>query len=396
MESRGGSTNLHPISSRRRRIRLHGRPRRARSLPSRFREPVAVEAIPYILPPLQIQLPDTWRLWKPAVLHCPPVTSLPCWRPCPNYGPRETKFRLCDTRSLDDKFSFPLKGYNNWEIESMPDKVLAKIITDWHRSPVLSFRPDTRNVISRIAPDLVAKWGPAVCQAEADIMWIIGEKWRVKTHIPEVHRVLRDEVTGYLIIIMDYVRGSNLVDIWHCISPERRHRLTKAIVKLICVMQTNEARYPGPAGITPMRALVHRDYPVPLCMNGTDYDRYMNVLLSVANCYRPEGMRTKGFMRTYRGKFVLANMNLDPSSFIVDRKNNIWIVGWANGGFYPPESELAMVERLMPSRFADLTREILKNILHDRLQRQHLRLIASMIDGDPLEKKGGGFYHHLE
>ncbi|KAI0882148.1 uncharacterized protein GGS22DRAFT_191319 [Annulohypoxylon maeteangense] len=387
----GSILNLHPISGRRHRVHRYGRPRRARSLPPpnrMFRRPP--RPMPFLLP-IQLQLPDTWRLWKPAVVHCPAVKSPPRWRPCPNYGPGENKFRLCDTRSLDDKFPFPLKGYCRWEIESMPDQLLAQIITDWRRTPALSFRPDTRNVISRITPNLVAKWGPNVCQAEADIMWIIESKWRVKTHVPIVHKILRDEVTGYLIIIMDYIHGSNLIDIWHHISPARQHKLTTDIVELIRTMQTNTARYPGPVGMNRMRALAHESHVAPVCMSGKDYDGYMNTMLNITNCRRPHSLRVQGFVRTHLGKFVLANMKLDPSSFIVDNKGNIWIVGWGNGGFYPPESELAVAEHLMPSRFNPLKWEILLKIPHNWPQRQYLRAIAAMVDGDPQEKRGSGF-----
>ncbi|KAI1459555.1 hypothetical protein F4805DRAFT_66554 [Annulohypoxylon moriforme] len=392
MESPRGASilNLHPISSRRRRIRRHGPPpRRARSLPppNRFRR--SRKPRPFMLA-LQVQLPETWRLWKPAIVHCPPVKSSPRWRPFPNYGPNEAGLRLCDIRSLDDKFSFPLKGYSTWEIEYMPDNVLASIITDWHRTPVLSFRPDTRNVISRISPTLVAKWGPDVCQAEADIMWIIEGKWKVKSHVPNVHKVVRDEVTGYRIIIMDYIHGSNLVDIWQLIPQERQRKVTTNIVELIRAIQTDTARYPGPVGITRMRALVHKDYPPPLCMNGKDYDQYMNVLLNVANSSRPPAFQVKGFVRTYSGNFVLANMKLDPSSFIINKKNKVSIVGWRDGGFYPPESELAMVEHLIPSKFTNLSSEILLGVPHNWPQRQFLRTIAEKIDSVPLEKKSGG------
>ncbi|KAI1091657.1 hypothetical protein F5B19DRAFT_256327 [Rostrohypoxylon terebratum] len=298
--------------------------------------------------------------------------------------------------SLNDRFPFPLKGYTTDEIESMPDQVLAEIITDWHRTPILSFRPDTGNMISRISLDLVAKWGPGVCQAEADIMWVIQGKLRMTTRAPVVHKFFRDKVTGRLVIIMDYIRGSNLVDIWPRISTDRRNKIRENVVEVIRVMQTNTARYPGPAGMNRMRALVHKDYPVPLGMDGEEYDRYMNVILSVANRSRPRTSQIEGFMRTHEGKFVLANMKLEPSSFVVDKKDSIWIVGWGHGGFYPPESELAVVERLIPQRYNTLTWDILLGIPHDWQQRLYLRVIAATVDDDPLEKKGCDFSHLLE
>ncbi|KAI0149917.1 hypothetical protein F4776DRAFT_186250 [Hypoxylon sp. NC0597] len=333
------------------------------------------------LPSLKIKLPHSFRYLTEGFLNCPPVKAAPRWLPRPGYGREETELSFCDTRSLDDKFPFPLKNYTSWDLSSVPDDVLAQVITDWRRTPVISFRPDTRNVVSRISPDLVAKWGPDVCPAEADIMWLSGGKpTGMRHHIPPVHRIIKDPVTKYFIIIMDYIWGGyNLVDIWHRRSTEHQGRIAASVAGLVKYMQDYTARFPGPAGFSRCRTLVHKKYPVPLGMTPEKYDEYMNLLVNEVNACRPEKFYDK-FVRT--GKFVFANMKLDPSSFVLDKKGGLWVVGWSKGGFYPKEGELALAERYIPESYSILVKTLLERIPHDKSLRDTFRDIAALIDED--------------
>ncbi|KAI1099953.1 hypothetical protein F4804DRAFT_64183 [Jackrogersella minutella] len=379
---------------RRARIRSHPRshprrippnrpPRRARSLPSPICKatPPPPPTASLFLPALDISLPYSWHHWKPPVVRCPVVPRPPRWLPSPGLSSRSTDLKLCDIRSLDNRFPFPLRDYKPGEIDLLPDHILAQIITDWRRTPVLSIRPDTRNVVSRISPNLVAKWGPKVCQGEADIMWIAEGRWGMRNHIPRVRKVIRDDITGYRIIIMDYVDGINLADLWGCLSSKHQHIVAVDIAKLVRTMQNNSARYPGPPGITPIRALVHKNFPIPLCLIGSEYDRYINILLDIVNRDRSDDRRIIGSVLSR--KFVLSNMKLDPSSFIIDRKSGVWIVGWGKGGFYPPEAELGIAEHLMPSNFYEVLSELLR-LSHDPWTREVFRSISDFIDGNTL------------
>ncbi|OTA64138.1 hypothetical protein K449DRAFT_393968 [Hypoxylon sp. EC38] len=315
------------------------------------------------IPGLEIQLPPRLRYLRGGSIYCPPVK----------------------TRGLDDEFPFPLKDYTSRELGSIPDDVLAQVITDWRRSPVISFRPDTRNVVSRISPDLVAKWGPDVCPGEADAMWISdGKPMGMGDHIPAVRRIIKDPVTKYFIIIMDYIWGSyNLVDIWHRRSKEQQGRIAARVTRLVQFMQDYTSRYPGPAGFSRCRTLVHKKYPVPLGMTPEKYDEYMNLLVNELNARRPRKFYDN-FVKT--GKFVYSNMKLDPSSFVLDKKGGLWVLGWSKGGFFPKEGELALAERCMPESYSILVKTLLKRIPHNKSLRDTLRAIATLIDEDLIGK----------
>ncbi|KAI0837525.1 hypothetical protein F5Y06DRAFT_68023 [Hypoxylon sp. FL0890] len=179
---------------------------------------------------------------------------------------------------------------------------------------------------------------------------------------------------------MNYIRGGyNLVDVWNRISTKRQHSIAADIADLVKFMQEYTFRCPGPAGVSRCRALVHKEYTVQRCMTAAKYDEYMNVLVNEINSRQPQSFHYD-FVRT--SEFVYTNMKLDPSSFVLDKKGAVWVVGWGKGGFYPKEGELAVAEHLMPQRYSILVKTLLESIPHDQSLRDTLRAIAALIDDD--------------
>ncbi|KAI2630393.1 hypothetical protein GGS26DRAFT_591695 [Hypomontagnella submonticulosa] len=139
--------------------RIARNPHRARSLPLPGDYPSTPKSpppAPY-LPHLRIQLQTPRLPGQPKVVYCPKVPTPPKWSPSTGYGLREKGIKTRDARSLDDNFPFPFKLYTTEEVIGIPDQTLAEIITNKERTPVLSYRQDTQNYVSRIAPGLVAK-----------------------------------------------------------------------------------------------------------------------------------------------------------------------------------------------------------------------------------------------
>ncbi|KAI1479059.1 hypothetical protein F4774DRAFT_410133 [Daldinia eschscholtzii] len=103
------------------------------------------------------ELPLGWTHWQPAIVRCPQVTVAPKWNVCNDYGRKSNELMVRDRRANQSTFQYPLEEYTAEQVSKIPDDILYNIVTDWHRSPVLSFQRKTRNVISRISSKLVAK-----------------------------------------------------------------------------------------------------------------------------------------------------------------------------------------------------------------------------------------------
>ncbi|KAI1378693.1 hypothetical protein F4677DRAFT_375887 [Hypoxylon crocopeplum] len=367
-------------------IRIPPNLRRSRSLSNPGRRPLPLPIhsprAEYYLPSLRIEFPAPSHHSKSIILRCPSVPNPPRWLPSIQYGRRENELKFCDVRSLDNRFPFPLEqDLSTVELSNIPDRDLARIILDWRRTPVLSFRHDTQNGISRIASNMVAKWGPGVYQSEADMLFFMDGIAQLRNHVPEVHNVFRDPVTGYLIIIMEHIEGPNLVDIWHRLNSGAQGSIADRVVMPVRLMQTSTARYPGPMGLGRYRALMLKNYHIQRRMDGPAFERYMNSLVDEANRRLPEGT---GVDLVSFPKFVLANMQLDSSSFVLSKVGRVYIVGWGLSGFYPVECELGIAKHRMPASHGRgaLTRRLLLRIPHDQFMRESVTAVAALIDGD--------------
>ncbi|KAI2630394.1 hypothetical protein GGS26DRAFT_110147 [Hypomontagnella submonticulosa] len=214
------------------------------------------------------------------------------------------------------------------------------------------------------------------------MLWYIQGVSGVKDHVPKLHKILRDEATGYLILIMDYIEGHDLVEVWRHGSREDRRNLAESIARVVALMRTTTARYPGPVGMSRQQVLVHKHRPIPLKVDGPEYTRYLNSLIDEVNCHRPP---KRQLSHVKFSQFVLANMQLDPSSFIVENINSIWIVGWGKGGFFPTECELAMAERLMPIRFDPIMALLTHESECDEHEKEAIEAVAEWIDGTQVD-----------
>ncbi|KAI1392777.1 uncharacterized protein F4822DRAFT_140620 [Hypoxylon trugodes] len=371
----------------------HRGPRRlTRSLPaeSRHRPEPPPGLLDAFLPAKAIEIPpsaDEEHLFEAYIIHLPPVPEPPCWLPGSSFGRndhgRDGGLQLRDTRSLDKTFPFPLEDFDFHELERIPDKQLAKIITDKSRAPVISFRHDTRNTISRISHNLVAKWGPGVTQVEADMMWLIQGMRVMRNHVPRIHRVFRDELTGYLFIIMDYISGDTFVDVWNGDSLRKRTHAVLDITQVVGYMQKETSRFPGPVGMNRLQALVHGDFPAPFRMDGLEYEQYLNTLVDKINKLRPAHDRAKYMKFDRSDKFILTNSHLDPTSFIIDDKGIPWIVGWGKSCYSSADCELALAERCFPLKYITFVLALVNRVAHNEKNRRAILEIAAFIEGDP-------------
>ncbi|KAL7620344.1 hypothetical protein AAE478_009338 [Parahypoxylon ruwenzoriense] len=219
-------------------------------------------------------------------------------------------------------------------------------------------------------------------QVEADTMWFITGIRGVRSHVPRIRRAFRDPLTKKYVIIMDYIDGSDLVDIWPRVGPRRRNRIGQQVSWIVQQMQTIHARCPGPVGMHRCRTLMYKDYSVPACMDAYMWNEHINALINEVN----RQMTTKPFkflpLKFYN--HVLTNMHLDPTSFVFDRNGHIWIMGWERGGFYPLECELGMLEYLIPrhSIFGIVTRTVAQHVPYEPAVLSACAAVAALVNND--------------
>lgn len=180
-------------------------------------------------------------------------------------------------------------------------------------------------------------------------MWFIQGINGLRDHVPKVHKVFRDLRTKHIFIIMDYIEGSNLYKIWPHLSTRRQHSISIRIASLIKLMQKNTSPHSGPLGLGRPQVFMHPQLTPSVVFGRWRYEAYLGLLVDMVNALR--GPLVIPLSRVAVNELVLGNMQLDPGSFIRDKKGELWIVGWGKSGFYAPEAEMALCVYLMPRQF---------------------------------------------
>ncbi|KAI1397004.1 hypothetical protein F4819DRAFT_473439 [Hypoxylon fuscum] len=164
---------------------------------------------------------------------------------------------------------------------------------------------------------------------------------------PNVHWAFEDPRTGYWIIVMDYIDGKALMDIWGHLSDIKKHDISHRIATITRTMQEKTSSIIGPAGSHPSLAFAHRNRVPPLAMNGDTFTDHINGLVYHYNNDPLRVGNRASYVRWQNGNnFVLSHMQIEPSNIILDKNNKVWLVGWGKGGFFPPECEIAMTYHL--------------------------------------------------
>ncbi|KAK6949436.1 hypothetical protein Daesc_009516 [Daldinia eschscholtzii] len=262
------------------------------------------------------ELPPGWTHWQPAIVRCPQVTVPPKW--------------------------------------------------------------DVYNDYGRKSNELMVRDGLGTHQVEADMMWYIKGVTGIGNHVPKIHKVFSNRNSKYVFIIMDYINGDDLYALWPSATDKEKEKVAKQVDQLIRSMQTHTGTFLGPLGFSRPQVFVHPDFPPLVPMDRINYETHLDLLVTAVNAMVELGQ--PNYTRIRVDKLVLANMHLDPSSFIRDKKGKLWVVGWGKSGFFAPATEIAMCHYLMPARFNQIVSRLLRSWKDRRDEMTMLMAIAKWLD----------------
>ena len=97
-----------------------------------------------------------------------------------------------------------------------------RVITDDELKAATRLSPDGAAHIYKIDEKTVLKFGDTVRRAEAETMQLVRR--RTSAPVPSIHNVYENK-DGQTMIVMDYVPGKNLEDVWDTMSDESKARI---------------------------------------------------------------------------------------------------------------------------------------------------------------------------
>ena len=213
-------------------------------------------------------------------------------------------------------------------------------------------------LVWRIAPDAVAKMsrGPS----EAYTMRLVRENTSIP--VPSVRRILPalQATTESYWIVMDYIEGNTLYDLWDTLTNERKRSVIDALARY--VQELRSIRLPNPSIPGPL----HPDGTPVKCNSSFFSERDAGPFGSyqeMADWFDRQRLRCRIHHHKLSGwlmpcpKFdtthplVLCHMDIHPRNIIVDANGAPWLVDWGVAGAYPPWFEYAAIAVLVKADY---------------------------------------------
>ena len=267
--------------------------------------------------------------------------------------------------SKDPSHKFPLEGC---DIATVSEETLISLVDT---APVLHRFAGTK--IVRLSRNLVLKAGADVLPSETYNMRYVAEVTSIR--LPRIHRAFNIPGEGYHLttgyIVMDYIEGQCLADIWNVLEPERRENVVRQVAEMIRQLQSIHLSTPGPIGGGPCRGMWFTVYGAGPFQDRQQIEDWFNHKLAICKRLKNAKEDTPRFdFQT----FVLTHHDICPRNLILDTSEHLWLIDWAFAGAYPPVFEAATIMRQHP--FTDFNQQVLQSINYDPEKIQQLESIT--------------------
>lgn len=237
----------------------------------------------------------------------------------------------------------------------------------------------------RLSTELVLKSKGAVSKAEAETQRFAAAQGYP---VPKVHRVLfRKKDTslglgGLWYIVMDYVPGKSLDDLWPCLDDEQRESVVDRVVRLVNRMQSEtlpDGTSPGPVDYDPEKPWQGpflTDYGAGPFTTTQEMEDWFNHKRDVCHKLNQAGDCAPIFEFH---DLVLTHHDIAPRNVIVNEETlEVSLIDWQQGGLYPPGFEQAALGYGGPGEWDDEFCQAVLAKLWDPAQTQRQALQAIM------------------
>ncbi len=198
--------------------------------------------------------------------------------------------------------------------------------------------------VKRISGDIVIKYGGMGRATEAYNMEYVRRRTRI--NIPTVHLVFYH--AGRTYIVMDYIRGRTLQDIWTSVSTSQRLEWASQLAAIIAQLRAlPSTHYTRPGPLNPSMESKCEGQWLTIFGAGPfqsyrDLATWLNRKLSIAR--RGGGKEISAYpMFEDTGHLVFTHQDLAARNLIVGDDGRLWVIDWELAGWYPEYFEYACI-----------------------------------------------------
>ena len=249
---------------------------------------------------------------------------------------------------------FPLSGRQIHECSR------AEIVQALSVAPVLSNQGGA--VVARVHEAAVLKYGSEVYLAEARNMRHVQKsiKFRVPAVIDAWEVVDQEEGddtrTGYL--LMEYIEGRLVSQIWPSLGVRARGDIYRQIVEVLHQLYEIHLVSPGPVGGGLSKGPLFTDYGAGPFRTKEDITTWFNERLRVCQWFRRAPLTQPLFSNQF-DELVMCHMDIATRNLILDNYGRVWVLDWAHAGGYPVYFDQAVLTRAGDPDFAEGLLEIM-------------------------------------
>lgn len=191
---------------------------------------------------------------------------------------------------------------------------------------------------ARLLPDgkTVAKIGPIIRMAEAETMRIVRRETSIP--VPEVYNAYRDDETGHVCIVMEFVQGKQLDQAWPELSGEEKESIIQQLAGYFKELRQIKGTFIGGIDGSPLDEQLFPDIAGVYGPYKTE-DDFNKGLIDAWTAEYPQDafirMLCKMQLSIRDHEFVLTHNDVAVRNILVQGSKVTAIVDWARSGFYP-------------------------------------------------------------
>lgn len=159
----------------------------------------------------------------------------------------------------------------------------------------------------------------------------------------EVEDATEDDESNTCYILIEYINGKVLIDIWDELAEVAQRGIRSQVHKYLCQLQSLDIKTPGPIGGGISEGALFTGCGAGPFESPNDLEERYNGRILVCHDYFQAKHLSSGAFPGKFNKLVMCHLDLNERNILLDDEGQVWLIDWGLAGAYPPWFEKAQL-----------------------------------------------------